>query len=227
MSRIVVIATGGVLVLGAVVYLVLLDLGEGRRGLSEKRQELESTAAPPFKEAEATGDGRIQYQWPTAPEKTRTHALAEVDRGTLLNGYKPGEHQVSAEDPRVYRSGDGTTHFLPMVEMARGLHDRTRLPVEDLEILDAVVGTYRSIFRENPVAGLNHEVTEVLAGKNRKHVVLIEPGHPAINGMGELTDRWGTPYRFHGISSQRMEFLSAGPDRKFGTADDLNLGGDS
>ncbi|MEM7145263.1 MAG: hypothetical protein AAF591_09005 [Verrucomicrobiota bacterium] len=225
MSRTILIAISGVLVLGGVVYLIVLDLGVGRGGASgeEEAVAVETAAARDT----VRSSGKVQYQWPTEPEKNRSRALTEAGRDNLPEGYVPGEHQVSAEDSRVHRPGDGTAHFLPMVERARDLHDEGRHPVEDLEILNAVVGTYRAIYRENPVAGLNHEVTEVLTGKNPKNVVLIEPGHPAINGLGELTDRWGTPFRFHGVSSQHMEFLSAGPDRKFGTSDDLDLGVDS
>ena len=91
----------------------------------------------------------------------------------------------------------------------------------DLEILQQVFDTWRSNFPHegNPV-GENAEITAALAGENRLGFALIPKNHPAINARGELCDRWGTPFRFHQLSGERMEIRSAGPDRTFATADD-------
>jgi hypothetical protein len=84
-----------------------------------------------------------------------------------------------------------------------------------------VLENFRSNFPRtgNPV-GLNYEITAALTGQNQLRLALIPPDHPAINREGELTDRWGTPFRFHVLSRMQMEIRSAGPDRRFGTADD-------
>lgn len=71
--------------------------------------------------------------------------------------------------------------------------------------------------------GENAEITAALAGKNPLQLALIPKNHPAINAEGQLCDRWGTPFRFHQISGDRMELRSAGPDKQFGTADDALL----
>jgi hypothetical protein len=91
----------------------------------------------------------------------------------------------------------------------------------DLDALRQMLEAWRSNFPHdgNPV-GENNEITAALTGDNRLHLVLIPKSHPAINSRGELCDRWGTPFRFHQLSGERMEIRSAGPDRKFGTADD-------
>ena len=92
----------------------------------------------------------------------------------------------------------------------------------DLETVARVLDAWRSNFpREGNPFGENAEITAALAGENRLGLVLIPRGHPAINGAGELCDRWGTPFRFHQISGHHMEIRSAGPDRKFATADDV------
>lgn len=94
----------------------------------------------------------------------------------------------------------------------------------DLETLRNVLDGWRSNFpREGNPVGENSEITAALTGKNRLSFALIPPNHPAINGQGELCDRWGTPFRFHQISGEHMELRSAGPDRKFGTPDDALL----
>lgn len=94
----------------------------------------------------------------------------------------------------------------------------------DLEIVNDVLTTWRTNFpgRGNPV-GENREITAALTGDNALRYRFIRHDHPAINGRGELCDRWGTPFRFHQISGDDMEIRSAGPDRRFGTADDAVL----
>ncbi len=91
----------------------------------------------------------------------------------------------------------------------------------DLEALSHILDAWRANFpREGNPVGDNHEIAGALAGDNPLQLVLIPKHHPALNVRGELCDRWGTPYRFHQLSGERMEIRSAGPDQKFGTADD-------
>jgi hypothetical protein len=94
----------------------------------------------------------------------------------------------------------------------------------DLEILDELFGAFHTNFPRlgNPV-GENSEITAALTGANPANFVFISPRHRAINARGELCDRWGTPFRFHQISGTQMEIRSAGPDRKFATADDAQF----
>lgn len=94
----------------------------------------------------------------------------------------------------------------------------------DLELLNEVFGAWQSNFPHagNPV-GENDEITAALAGDNPLHFAFIAPTHPAIDPEGRLRDRWGTPFRFHQLSGTVMELRSAGPDRKFGTDDDVVL----
>jgi hypothetical protein len=92
----------------------------------------------------------------------------------------------------------------------------------DLRIVSDVLDNFRTNFPHdgNPV-GSNAEITAVLTGRNKLHLVLIPRDHPAINADGELCDRWGTPFFFHAESGTRMEIRSAGPDKKMWTADDV------
>lgn len=94
----------------------------------------------------------------------------------------------------------------------------------DLEILNELFGAFQTNFPRlgNPV-GENVEITAALAGANPAQFVFISPRHRAINARGELCDRWGTPFRFHQVSGTQMEIRSAGPDRKFATADDAQF----
>ncbi len=95
----------------------------------------------------------------------------------------------------------------------------------DLSLLEEVFGMWQTNFPRtgNPV-GENAEITAALVGDNPAKFAFIPRRHRAINAGGELCDRWGTPFRFHQISGRQMEIRSAGPDRKFGTADDAAIG---
>lgn len=95
----------------------------------------------------------------------------------------------------------------------------------DLSILEEVFGMWLTNFPRtgNPV-GENAEITAALTGDNPVKFAFVPRRHRAINTEGELCDRWGTPFRFHQISGRQMEIRSAGPDRKFGTADDASIG---
>lgn len=91
----------------------------------------------------------------------------------------------------------------------------------DLTTLAAVFDAWRTNFpRDGNPVGENRDITAALAGENNLGFALIPKNHPAINTERELCDRWGTPFRFHQLSGQRMEIRSAGPDRKFATEDD-------
>ncbi len=94
----------------------------------------------------------------------------------------------------------------------------------DLEVLQELFDTWRTNFpREGNPVGENADITAALLGANRLELALVPRRHPALNAQGELQDRWGTAYRFHQLSGERMEITSAGPDRRFGTPDDATL----
>jgi hypothetical protein len=93
----------------------------------------------------------------------------------------------------------------------------------DLQILNEVFEMWLTNFpREGNPVGENPEITAALTGDNVHRFAFIPQRHRAINDRGELCDRWGTPFRFHQLSGRQMEIRSAGPDRKFGTADDAS-----
>ena len=94
----------------------------------------------------------------------------------------------------------------------------------DLRLLQELFAAWCTNFpRDGNPVGENTEITRSLTGANPLSLALVPKDHPAINATGELTDRWGTPFRFHQLSGTRMEIRSAGPDRRFGTADDAVL----
>jgi len=125
------------------------------------------------------------------------------------------------EDPRIDRTGNGALIFQEAIALANRLHDPRTPPESDLEILEAILGFYRMIYRQNPVAASNAAVVRNLTGENPQRVVVFPRSHPSLSGNGELLDRWGTPYFFHALSRDAMEIWSAGPDSRFGSEDDI------
>lgn len=83
-----------------------------------------------------------------------------------------------------------------------------------------MVSEYGKIFGGNPV-GENDEITSALMGKNAKRLAFLPQGGSFLDATGRLIDRWGTPYFFHSLSGSKMEIISAGPDLRHHTADDI------
>jgi hypothetical protein len=101
------------------------------------------------------------------------------------------------------------------------LNSPERSAGEDMQIVHSVLGNYARVFGEMPPGGLNEELVGALLGDNQKNMRFLVVGDTALNGRGELLDRWGTAYFFHKLSGQVVELRSAGPDRKMWTGDDV------
>lgn len=108
----------------------------------------------------------------------------------------------------------------PILETASNFQSSETSPEEDLETVHAVLDSYRRAFEGNPV-GENEEIFTALRGENPKRIRFLPDDFPGLQPSGIVHDRWGTPWRFHALSGKEMEITSAGPDRQFGTDDDL------
>ena len=92
---------------------------------------------------------------------------------------------------------------------------------DDVQTVGVLLEEFRRAFGAMPTGELNDEIVRRLQGDNPKGIAVLPKSHPAINGEGELVDRWGTPYRFHPESAWVTTVRSAGPDRKMWTGDDI------
>lgn len=91
---------------------------------------------------------------------------------------------------------------------------------DDIAFLDLVISQYGRLLDGNPV-GDNRAISAALRGDNPKGIAFLPSKGAFLDADEHLVDRWGTPYFFHAIASQRMDIVSAGPDREFWTADDI------
>jgi hypothetical protein len=151
------------------------------------------------------------WLWPRKPETAEQASAARPAAGQDFAGKAPNfgtsETGWSADD----------------FPLAAPLNAPGSSVARDLEALAQILEAWRTNFpRDGNPVGENVEIAGALAGANRLGLVMIPRGHPAFNAAGELCDRWGTPFRFHQLSGDRMEIRSAGPDRRFGTADDAS-----
>lgn len=108
----------------------------------------------------------------------------------------------------------------PRSPLADSLQEPAGTARRDLATLGNLFAHFIGEFGELPV-GNNAEITAALAGDNARAYAVLPSDHPAINGKGELIDRWGTPYFFHQLSREVMEVRSAGPDQRRYTDDDI------
>ena len=92
---------------------------------------------------------------------------------------------------------------------------------DDVQSVGILLEEFRRAFGAMPTGELNDEIVRRLQGENPKGIAVLPKSHPAINGDGELMDRWGTPYRFHPESAWETTVRSAGPDKRMWTRDDI------
>ena len=123
--------------------------------------------------------------------------------------------------------GDGVLNSVDLCPKEKGvvafqgcLNDPATTPVDDLSTLSLIVSDYGKIFSGNPV-GENEEIADALMGANPKRLAFLPQQGPFLDSAGRLIDRWGTPYFFHALSGSKMEIISAGPDLRHHTADDV------
>jgi hypothetical protein len=110
---------------------------------------------------------------------------------------------------------------LPITKDAARLNAPDGSCREDIDFLELVISQYCKHLDGNPV-GDNAEIAAALRGDNPKGIALLPQEGPFYDSDGRLVDRWGTPYFFHAVARQRMDIVSAGPDREFWTKDDLS-----
>lgn len=93
-------------------------------------------------------------------------------------------------------------------------------PIDDCVMLFEVFEMYRRGFKENPV-GNQQQIVQALCGANPKGIAYLDRKQATKDW--NVLDRWGTPFFFHQLSGTVTEVVSAGPDKQFGTEDDMQV----
>jgi hypothetical protein len=164
--------------------------------------------------------GRNRPAPPLAPPPASTLA-SPVQNAAAAPPAAPA-HSAPRAEPRAPAALSKPAAFNPAeFPIAAALNAPDSTITRDLDLLQQLFDAWRTNFpREGNPVGENADITAALLGENRLGLALVPKGHPALNARGELCDRWGTPFRFHQLSGEKMEVRSAGPDRRFASADD-------
>ncbi|MDB6149726.1 MAG: hypothetical protein JWQ44_1174 [Chthoniobacter sp.] len=178
---------------GLIIAIATWITWDGRRS--------EAVPPPPaFPEEPASATAQTNHRATSPPVKSAPHSLPTSP------AFQPPGTPLPLPAPAVLRPPPAPP---PVTEEVAADLDEVRITFRD----------FRSALGENPV-GTNAEITSALLGQNPRQLKLGVPPGSALNGSGELTDRWGTPYFFHQLSRTDMEIRSAGPDRTMWTGDD-------
>ena len=115
---------------------------------------------------------------------------------------------------------------------AQAAEDQAEL-VSSLQTYHRLYGRYPSNIPRNwkkpkppkgPPNALDIAVMAALLGKNGETTVVYKVKPKRLDADGVLIDPWGTAYKFEAPDRKVMVVRSAGPDKSFGTPDDVVKG---
>jgi hypothetical protein len=81
--------------------------------------------------------------------------------------------------------------------------------------------SYMTEYDRLPPSSDNQKLAAALMGNNSRHIVFVSFSRNELNSKGEIVDRWGTPLQITLQGTSTIQVTSAGPDKIFGTADDI------
>lgn len=98
-------------------------------------------------------------------------------------------------------------------------HDLLRAVVQ----IERGVRFYEVEYGTLPPANDNAGLIKALTGDNPRSIKFEVFDPTQLNAEGELLDPWGTPFQVSIDAEPRIHINSAGPDRRFGTKDDIRF----
>lgn len=73
-----------------------------------------------------------------------------------------------------------------------------------------------------PSSSENYLLVQTFSGKSLEGKSYFTPNSRVLNANQEFIDGWGTPLRIRIESKDKIVITSAGPDKVFGTPDDIS-----
>ncbi len=80
---------------------------------------------------------------------------------------------------------------------------------------------YMAEYGTLPSTAENYQLIKILKKDNPRGIIFLNTSPQDMNANGELIDPWGTPLRITFDSNSKVHAISAGPDKVFGTPDDV------
>ena len=87
--------------------------------------------------------------------------------------------------------------------------------------LETACFAYLTEYGTLPPTSENYRLIKILSEDNPRKIVFLNLRPIDLSPNGELLDPWGTPYRITFDSNSKVHMVSAGPDKVFGTPDDV------
>lgn len=113
-----------------------------------------------------------------------------------------------------------------------GIQSRPEVRTRNMEEqIRAAILNYENEYGVPPPAKNNAELVRVLGGNgmlspaNPRSIIFLTFRPSEFNARGEIVDAWGTPFRIFIADPQNATVQSAGPDRIWGNADDVDRTG--
>jgi hypothetical protein len=94
-----------------------------------------------------------------------------------------------------------------------------------MSVLGAVFAAYSEDYGSLPPSSENYLLVQTFSGDNPHKSSYFLPKPSELNVNHEYADGWGTPLRFVFKGKDDVLIISAGPDKIFGTADDITSQG--
>jgi len=88
-------------------------------------------------------------------------------------------------------------------------------------MLEAIFASYVQDNGEVPVSSENYRLVQIFTGNGSDKNSYFTPNSRTVNANHEFIDGWGTPLRISFVSKDNILIRSAGPDKIFGTPDDI------
>jgi hypothetical protein len=89
------------------------------------------------------------------------------------------------------------------------------------EQISVACETFRMEYGALPETTENYRLKKILCGDNLRKIEFISLKLRDVNVNGEMIDPWGTPFRIMFDDDFKVHVISAGPDKIFGTPDDI------
>jgi type II secretory pathway pseudopilin PulG len=110
---------------------------------------------------------------------------------------------------------------LVFAPMSRARYPRLSAETAESQIETACLA-YLAEYGTLPATSENYRLVKILTGENNPRAITFITLKPTdMTANGELQDPWGTPYRITFDSNSKIHVMSAGPDKVFGTPDDV------
>lgn len=157
----------------------------------------------------------LLFKKATTPSETIKKPLPVNQAQTNPSAISPEQQEDIIRDSEGYE--------ILSEDLLQGYASTKQSPQEDLQQLMGLLDSYNILIKGTgfPAFGENRELTAALQGENPYKTRFINKAHPAVNSLGEIIDRWGSPIFFHSVDSKQIGIRMAGPDKAMWSADDI------